>query len=57
MTRGRRTVDEDVVALEVAVDDVVLVQVGEPVENLTAPLLDHLALDALGHRNVPAEEG
>mmetsp|Transcript_2268 Transcript_2268/g.5141 ORF Transcript_2268/g.5141 Transcript_2268/m.5141 type:complete len:277 (+) Transcript_2268:343-1173(+) len=40
-------VDEDVLALEVTVDDVVAVQILEPFEDLPAPLLHYLALDEL----------
>jgi len=51
---GGAAVDEDVLALEVSVDDPRLVQEGQPVEHLPAPLLDHLALDALRLVDVPA---
>jgi hypothetical protein len=46
-------VDEDVLALEVPVDDPRLVQERQPIEHLPAPLLDDLALDALGLVDVP----
>ena len=53
---ARRTVDEYVVALEVSVDDAVLVEVRQPVEDLATPLLHYLALDALSLLDVPDRE-
>ena len=50
---GVVAVDEDVLALQVSVDDPRLVQEGQPVEQLPAPLLDHLALHALRLVDVP----
>jgi hypothetical protein len=44
---------ENVLALEVPVDDPRLVQERQPIEHLPAPLLDDLALDALGLVDVP----
>eukprot|EP00967_Tisochrysis_lutea_P054519 scaffold68212_cov31-Tisochrysis_lutea.AAC.2 len=47
------SIDEDVVALEIAMDDVIRVEVREAIQDLPAPLLHHLALHSLGLCDVP----